>query len=417
MSTQDIKSTTNVTRSAAWVVIVGIIFIAVNLRAPLTSVGPLVGLIRDDVHISNTLAGMITTLPLLAFALFSPIVPKLGRKFGVEGMILFSIILLTFGVILRSVSGITTLYIGTAVLGLAISVSNVLLPSLIKREFPGRIGLMTGVYSVSMNLLGAIASGISVPIAVGLGVGWQGALGIWGILSLASVLCWLPQMKRRNRETATVQNQSADSSVNLWRSALAWQVTLFMGLQSMVFYVLITWLPEILKQQGTSSDQSGWLLSMMQLALLPFTFVVPIIAGRMSSQRSLVTITTMLLLSGTLGLLYGSSNFIVWWIIMIGIGGGFAFSLSMMFFGLRTENAQQAAELSGMAQSVGYLLAAIGPTLFGYLHDVTDSWTVPLLLLVCASILLFVFGLGAARNRYIGSKATIPPSTLPPKAM
>ncbi|QDS36137.1 CynX/NimT family MFS transporter [Brevibacillus brevis] len=401
MSTQDIKSKTNVTRSTAWVVILGIIFIAVNLRAPLTSVGPLVGLIRDDVHISNTLAGMITTLPLLAFALFSPIVPKLGRKFGVEVMILISIILLTFGVILRSVSGITTLYIGTAVLGLAISVSNVLLPSLIKREFPGRIGLMTGVYSVSMNLLGAIASGISVPIAVGLGVGWQGALSIWGILSLASVLFWLPQMKRRNRETATVQNQSAGSSVNLWRSALAWQVTLFMGLQSMIFYVLITWLPEILKQQGTSSDQSGWLLSMMQVALLPFTFVVPIIAGRMSSQRSLVTITTILLLSGTLGLLYGSAKFIVWWIIMIGIGGGFAFSLSMMFFGLRTENAQQAAELSGMAQSVGYLLAAIGPTLFGYLHDVTDSWTVPLLLLVCASILLFVFGLGAARNRTI----------------
>ncbi|MFF0830101.1 CynX/NimT family MFS transporter [Brevibacillus sp. NPDC003359] len=403
MSTQDIKSTPNVTRSAVWVVIVGIIFIAINLRAPLTSVGPLVGLIRDDVHISNTLAGMITTLPLLAFALFSPIVPKLGRKFGVEVMILFSIILLTFGVVLRSLSGIATLYIGTAVLGLAIAVSNVLLPSLIKREFPRRIGLMTGVYSISMNLLGAIASGISVPIAVGLGLGWQGALGIWGILSLVSVFFWLPQMKRRHVETDTLHKQTADSSVNLWCSALAWQVTLFMGLQSMIFYVLITWLPEILKQQGISSDQSGWLLSIMQLALLPFTFVVPIIAGRMSSQRSLVTITTILLLIGTLGLLYGSSNLIVLWIIVLGIGGGFAFSLSMMFFGLRTENAQQAAELSGMAQSVGYLLAAIGPTLFGYLHDVTDSWTIPLLILVCASALLFIFGLGAARNRYIGS--------------
>ncbi|MED1780274.1 MFS transporter [Brevibacillus fortis] len=403
MNTQDIKSNPNVTRSAVWVMIVGIIFIATNLRAPLTSVGPLVGLIRDDVHISNTLAGMITTLPLLAFALFSPIVPKLGRKFGVEVMILISIILLTFGVILRSLSGIATLYIGTVVLGLAIAVSNVLLPSLIKREFPRRIGLMTGVYSISMNLLGAIASGISVPIAVGLGLGWQGALGIWGILSFVSVFFWLPQTKRRHRETDTLHKQTPDSSVNLWSSALAWQVTLFMGLQSMVFYVLITWLPEILKQQGISSDQSGWLLSIMQLALLPFTFVVPIIAGRMSSQRSLVTITTILLFIGTLGLLYGSPNLIVLWIIVLGIGGGFAFSLAMMFFGLRTENAQQAAELSGMAQSVGYLLAAIGPTLFGYLHDVTGSWTIPLLILVCASALLFIFGLGAARNRYIGS--------------
>ncbi|MCB5239782.1 CynX/NimT family MFS transporter [Niallia circulans] len=403
MSNQHIQSNPIVRKSAVWMIIVGIIFIAVNLRAPLTSVGPLVGIIRDEVHISNTLAGMITTLPLLSFALFSPIVPKLARKIGVEVIILISIIFLTIGIILRSLSGMATLYVGTAVLGLAISVSNVLLPSLIKREFPTRIGLMTGVYSISMNLLGAIASGISVPIAIGLGFGWQGALGIWGMLSFISIVLWVPQIKRQNRETTDIQNQVLESNVNLWRSALAWQVTLFMGLQSMVFYILIAWLPEILKQQGISSDQSGWLLSVMQLALLPFTFIVPIIAGRMKSQRFLVTITTILLLSGTLGLIYGSLSLIVCWIVMLGIGGGFAFSLAMMFFGLRTENAGQAAELSGMAQSVGYLLAAIGPTLFGYLHDVTNSWTIPLFILVGASILLLIFGLGAARDRYIGT--------------
>ncbi|MDU1847715.1 MAG: MFS transporter [Niallia nealsonii] len=403
MSNQHIQSNPIVRKSAVWMIIVGIIFIAVNLRAPLTSIGPLVGIIRDEVHISNTLAGMVTTLPLLSFALFSPIVPKLARKIGVEVIILISIIFLTIGIILRSLSGVATLYIGTAVLGLAISVSNVLLPSLIKREFPTRIGLMTGVYSISMNLLGAIASGISVPIAIGLGFGWQGALGIWGMLSFISIVLWVPQIKRQNRETTDIQNQVLESNVNLWRSALAWQVTVFMGLQSMVFYILIAWLPEILKQQGISSDQSGWLLSVMQLALLPFTFIVPIIAGRMKSQRFLVTITTILLLSGTLGLIYGSLSLIVCWIVMLGIGGGFAFSLAMMFFGLRTENAGQAAELSGMAQSVGYLLAAIGPTLFGYLHDVTNSWTIPLFILVGASILLLIFGLGAARDRYIGS--------------
>ncbi|EOR25861.1 hypothetical protein A499_03598 [Niallia nealsonii AAU1] len=403
MSNQHIQSNPIVRKSAVWMIIVGIIFIAVNLRAPLTSVGPLVGIIKDEVHISNTLAGMITTLPLLSFALFSPIVPKLARKIGVEVIILISIIFLTIGIILRSLSGVATLYIGTAVLGLAISVSNVLLPSLIKRDFPTRIGLMTGVYSISMNLLGAIASGISVPIAIGLGFGWQGALGIWGMLSFISIVLWVPQIKRQNRETTDIQNQVLESNVNLWRSALAWQVTLFMGLQSMVFYILIAWLPEILKQQGISSDQSGWLLSVMQLALLPFTFIVPIIAGRMKSQRFLVTITTILLLSGTLGLIYGSLSLIVCWIVMLGIGGGFAFSLAMMFFGLRTENAGQAAELSGMAQSVGYLLAAIGPTLFGYLHDVTNSWTIPLFILVGASILLLLFGLGAARDRYIGT--------------
>jgi len=391
-------------QSSAWMLILGIIFVAAILRAPLTSVGPLVGIIRENLHISNTLAGMITTLPLLAFALFSPFVPKLGRKFGVELIILLSLIFLTLGIVLRSLSGVANLYIGTAILGFAISVCNVLIPSLIKREFPNQMGAMTGVYSISMNLFGAIASGISVPIAVGLGFKWQGALGIWGILSFVSILFWLPQIKNRIGKISISNNQeTTNSNVNIWRSALAWQVSLFMGIQSMVFYVLIAWLPEILSQQGISSNQSGWLLSILQLAILPFTFIVPVIAGRMSSQRSLVTITSILFLIGTLGLLYGSSNLIILWIIILGIGGGSAFGLSMMFFGLRTENAQQAAELSGMAQSIGYLLAAIGPTLFGYLHDVTNSWTLPLLILVGAAVLLFIFGLGAARNRYIGS--------------
>ncbi|GAA0399956.1 MFS transporter [Paenibacillus motobuensis] len=388
-------------RTAAWAVIIGILFIAANLRAPLTSVGPLIGLIRDHMHISNTLAGMITTLPLLAFAIFSPFVPRLGRKLGIELMILVSVVFLTIGIMLRSLSGMIPLYLGTAILGLSIAVCNVLLPSLIKREFPQRMGLMTGLYSISMNLFGAAASGISVPLATGLGLGWEGALGVWGILSFISILGWLPHLKRSTAGAVDTQSQVSGKHVNLWRSALAWQVTMFMGLQSMVFYVIIAWLPEILKQQGISADQSGLLLSVMQLALLPFTFIVPVIAGRMRNQRLLVTFTFGLLLSGTLGLLYGSSGLIVLWIIILGIGGGFAFGLAMMFFGLRTENAHQAAELSGMAQSVGYLLAAIGPTMFGYLHDITGGWTLPLWILVGASVLLFIFGLGAGRDRYV----------------
>lgn len=390
-------------KSTVWILIVGIVFIAANLRAPLTSVGPIVGLIKNDMDISNTFAGMITTLPLLAFAFFSPIVPKLGQKFGVERIIFGSIVFLTVGIAIRSLSGVAALYIGTAILGLAISVGNVLLPGLIKREFPERIGLMTGVYSISMNLFGAIASGVSVPIAIGVGFGWKGALVIWGILSFISILIWLPQLKHLNAKRDTFHNKTANSHVNLWGSALAWKVTLFMGLQSMIFYVLVAWLPEILKQQGLNSSQSGLMLSVMLLALLPFTFIVPVIAGRMSSQRSLVTIAAILFLIGMFGLLYGSSNLIVLWIIALGIGGGFAFSLAMMFFSLRTRNAQQAAELSGMAQSIGYLLAAVGPTLFGFIHDATNSWTIPLLILVGASILLFIFGLGASKAQYIGS--------------
>lgn len=398
---QDITTNPVVRKSAIWLIVIGIIFTAANLRAPITSVGPLVGSIRENLHISNTLAGMITTLPLLAFAFCSPFVPKLSRRLGVEYTLLISIILLTLGIAIRSLAGVAALFIGTAILGIAISICNVLLPSLIKREFPKQIGVMTGAYSVSMNLFGAIASGISVPIAVELGLGWQGALGIWGILSLSSIFLWLPHLKHRKKIAASVNKDSVSQHVNLWRSPLAWQVTMFMGLQSMIFYVIIAWLPEILVQQGVGSDQSGWMLSIMQLALLPFTFIVPVIAGRMSGQRLLVTVSSILLFSGTLGLLYSSSKMILLWIILLGIGGGFAFSLAMMFIGLRAANFHQATELSAMSQSIGYLLAAIGPTLFGYLHDITNSWFVPLLILVSASLLLFIFGMGAGRNQHI----------------
>ncbi|MBA4509115.1 MFS transporter [Clostridium sporogenes] len=395
-----------VRKSASLMLIIGIIFIAANLRAPLISVGPLVKFIRDSLHISNTLAGMITTLPLFAFALFSPVAPILGRKFGIELVLLLSVIFLTVGIILRSLSGVAGLFIGTAIIGLAISVANVLIPSLIKRDFPEKIGVMTGVYSISMNTFGAIASGISVPIATRLGLKWSGALGIWGILSFISTILWLPQVKR-NDEGVSEGHKTVSSNVNLWKSSLAWQVSLFMGLQSLVFYSMVAWMPEILMQKGMSSNRAGWMLSLMQLALIPFTFIVSVLAGRRSNQRSLVISGCLFILIGILGLLYGSSQFVFLWIIILGIGGGFAFSLSMMFFSLRTENSNEAAQLSGMAQSLGYLLALFGPILFGFFHDATNSWKVPLQALIGITVLLFIFGLGASRNRYVGSSLKV----------
>ncbi|MEC0332947.1 MFS transporter [Paenibacillus macerans] len=388
--------------ATTWLMVLGIIVIAANLRAPLTSVGSLVSFIRNDIQISNTLAGLITTVPLLAFALLSPLVPKLGRKFGAELIILIALLFLIVGIVIRSLSGAADLYLGTAILGSAIAVCNVLLPSIIKRDFPHQIGAITGVYSISMSLCGAIASGISVPLAVGAGLKWQGALGIWGILCVVSILCWLPQLRNQIKPTTISGEHTVKREVNVWRSSLAWQVTMFMGIQSMIFYVLIAWLPEILHGQGIDSSRSGWYLSIMQLSPLPFSFIVPVIAGRMSNQRSLVIITAILLIMGILGLLYGSSSILLLWVIMLGVGGGFAFGLAMMFFGLRTENAHQAAELSGMAQSIGYLFAASGPALIGFLHDITKNWTLPLLILLSASVFLFVFGIGSARNRFVG---------------
>ena len=399
-----VSSVQGVQRAAPWVLLLGVIFIAVNMRAPLTSVGPLIEMIRDHLQLSNTMVGMITTLPLLSFALFSPFVPKLAKRFGMETVLFLAVIFLTIGIAMRALSGSTViiLYAGTAILGLGIAACNVLLPSLVKREFPERIGLMTGIYSISMNLFGAIASGVSITIAVGFGFGWQGALGIWGMLSILGILCWIPQIKRGSGMIPAVGSQATEKRLNVWRSPLAWQVTLFMGLQSTLFYILVAWLPEILNDKGFSANQAGWLLSLMQLAVLPVTFIAPILAGRLKNQSPIVVIISISLLAGVLGLLYGSIQFTILWIVLLGIGAGFSFGLAMILFSLRTKNAQEAAELSGMAQSFGYLLAAIGPMLIGYLHDLTNGWTIPLLLLAGTAVLLFVVGLGAGRNRFVG---------------
>jgi len=379
--------------------IIGIIFIGANLRAPLTSVGPLIPSIRESLGISSTLAGALTTVPLLAFALLSPFAPKLARRYGMESVLFLSLILLTIGIILRPLSGVGMLFSGTIFLGLAIAVGNVLVPSIIKQYFPKSVGTMTGVYSVSMNLCGAIASGLSIPISSKSGLGWQGSLGYWGIISIIAILFWIPQFRSNRNQAINVSEKP--QSVNMWKSGLAWQVTVFMGLQSLIFYTIVAWLPEILQQQGLSSSTAGWMLSLMQFAVLPFTFIVPILAGRMKNQYLLVTITALLFVIGMIGILYGNLSLIPFSVILLGIAGGCAFSLAMMFFSLRTKNSYQAAELSGMAQSFGYLLAAIGPTLFGVLHDITHNWAVPLWMLVIVSVLIFISGIGAGRNKYI----------------
>ncbi|HEY2495259.1 MAG TPA: MFS transporter [Paenibacillus sp.] len=388
--------------STGWLLLLGIILIAMNLRAPLTSVGPLIGIIRDDLGISNTLAGLITTLPLIAFALLSPLAPKLARRFGMSRVLFGALSLLVVGIVLRSAWNIGSLLIGTVILGLAISMCNVLMPSLIKEKYPLKIGIMIGVYSVSMNFSGAIASGISVPVANLTGLGWKGALGIWGMLAFIALLVWIPQLGLRQQKVRTTT--SDEKRTNLWKSSLAWQVTLFMGLQSMIFYVVVSWLPDILKTQGMSSDSAGWTLSLMQLAILPVTFIVPILAGRMKNQIGLMILTALFFFSGIGGLLSGNHTLVILWAILIGIGGGCAFSLAMMLFGLRTTNAHDAAELSGMAQSIGYLLAALGPILFGYLHDVTNGWNVPLIVLLVITSLLLIFGVASGRNRLIGEE-------------
>ncbi|HEY4552531.1 MAG TPA: MFS transporter [Bacillaceae bacterium] len=387
--------------AALIILITGVVFLASNLRAPITSVGPIVDAIRSSLGISNTAAGAITTVPLLAFALLSPFAPGFAKKFGMEMVLFFSMIILAIGHILRPIGGIIPLYGGTILIGVAIAVGNVLMPALIKKNFSQNLGVMTGIYSVSMNLAGAFAAGLSIPLSRATGFGWRGSLSFWAILTLAAILFWIPQI--RSRHSHSVPGQHVRKGASLWRSPLAWQVTFFMGLQALLFYCLVAWLPVILQSKGMNAEMSGWMLSGIQLSQLPFTMIGPILAGRMKNQQPLVWTSVVLMIAGICGIMLGGVHFTLLSVIIIGAAGGFAFSLCMMFFSLRTRTAFEAAGLSGMAQCFGYLLAAAGPPLFGALYDWTNSWTIPLLLLIAAAIFLLIAGLGAGRDRYVSA--------------
>lgn len=384
-----------------WMLFIGIILVGANLRAPLTSVGSLIPIIRDDLGLSHTIAGTITTLPLLAFAFLSPFAPKIASRLGMERTILLSLLFLLLGIIMRSLFGTSFLFIGTILIGLAIAIGNVLIPGFIKMNFPLRVGLVMGCYAVGMNVFGALASGLSVPIASFNGIGWKGSLAFWAILVSIAILFWLPQLK--NHEKLSQQTgKTINKNESVWRSRLGWYITLFMGLQSLIFYTLITWLPEILQLHGYSAGAAGWMLFLMQFALIPITFIIPVVAERMKNQKFLGGFTAILFIVGIISVLLGYKALIPVAVIIIGMASGSAFSLSMMFFSLRTKDGQQAAEMSGMAQSIGYLLAAIGPTLFGALHDLTGGWEWPLMMLILIAIVIFVVAIGAGENRVIG---------------
>jgi len=380
--------------------IVGIFLVGANLRAPLTSVGTLIGFIKDDLDMSNAAVGALTTLPLIVFALISPLAPKLAHRLGIEMTLLLSLIVLFIGIVIRPFFGVSTLLIGTILIGVGIAFGNVLMPGFIKLSYPQRIGIVMGIYTLSMNALSAVVSGISVPVARANPFGWKGAILISAVLVIIAIFIWLPRLRQPvPKLEQTEANQKPKKK--MWGSFLAWQVTLFMGMQSLIFYTIITWVPEMMKVHGFTPEQGGWMLSIMQFSIIPLNFLMPILAARMKNQKLLSALTGSVLLIGSVGLLVGGQIIIPISTVMLGIATGSAFTLTMMFFTLRTSDGYEASDLSGMAQFVGYLLAAIGPVLFGFLLDLTNGWTVPILMLVISAIIGLISGIGAARDKVI----------------
>lgn len=381
------------------IIFLGIIFVSFNLRAPITSVGPIIDLIQAQYNLNSSMAGFITTLPLLAFAIFSPFVAKINHKIG-HGLTMFAgLLLIIIGELVRSYTNVYGLFIGTISIGIGIAIGNVLIPSVIKHKFKKNVGSVISIYITSMCIFAALGSGLSIPATEIFG--WNTSLAIWVILALLALVVWLPQLKESENynNSDDLKLEEIMQSKSIWKSPLAWWVTLYMGTQSLLFYTLITWIPSILMFKDFDSHFSGMMLLLFQLIGLPATLIVPIIADKIKHQKFIATIISLIYLLGIVTLLFAQSTFsVILSMIFIGLGMGGAISLAIGFISLRTPHAKKAAELSGMSQSAGYLFAAVGPILIGFIFDLTKSWTNALLVLIALTLLLILFGLKAGRD-------------------
>ncbi|WP_370580540.1 CynX/NimT family MFS transporter [Snodgrassella alvi] len=377
---------------------VAILALAFVLRGPLTGVGPLLQNIQTQLQISSTLAGMLTTVPLLTFGLFSIFIPRLAARLGSEQMVFFALWILTLGLVLRCGSGLFLLLTGTALLSCAIAVGNVLIPSMVKQYFPFKMGLVTALYALVMNMGGAAGSALSAPLAHSNLWGWRGALVIWVLPALvAMVIWWLPFKAANAVPKAAVRARQV--KIHLWRNPLAWQVTLFMGFQSFLFYSTVSWLPQIVAKAGVSATEAGGWLGLMQLVMIPTNLLIPIYAARLKQQHWIGSMCGVALILSVLLLMSPWRSCYFPAVLLLGLGISGAFCLSMMFFSLRSSSVTEGVLLSGMAQTCGYLFAAVGPVLMGALHDMLHSWFPALCLMFIAAVVITVSGWNAGKDR------------------
>ncbi|MEQ4452595.1 CynX/NimT family MFS transporter [Kosakonia sp. YIM B13605] len=377
--------------------IAGILMIATTLRVTFTGAAPLLDAIRAEYGLTTAQTGMLTTLPLLAFALISPLAAGVARRFGMERSLFAAMVLICLGIALRSLPSALLLFTGTAIIGCGIALGNVLLPGIIKRDFAQHVAKLTGAYSLTMGAAAALGSSVVVPLAQ-YGAGWHGALLMLMIFPLLALLLWLPRL--RHGAPAALSSAGALQNRGIWRSWLAWQVTLFLGINSLIYYIVIGWLPSILIAQGFSDAQAGSVHGILQLATAMPGLLVPLVLHRLKDQRGIAVVVALLCAVGSLGLWLVPDHATLWTLVF-GFGSGATMILGLTFIGLRASTAHQAAALSGMAQSVGYLLAACGPPLMGKIHDASGDWHLPLLACAVLSVVMAVCGAFAGRDREV----------------
>jgi len=377
----------------------GVILIGANLRAPITSLGPVLPDIALSLHLSGTEAGILNALPLLIFALLSLVAPACGRRYGLERILGWAMFAILIGTAIRSLPLTGSIWIGTLLLSGGIAFGNVLLPGLVKREFPAKASRLIGQYAAAMAGAAGLSAGLAVQIAQLPGADWRSSIGCWAILALVALAVWLPQMRKPTSRPASLA-PVPNSKASPWRHPIGWQVSLFFALHSFVFYSIVDWYPTYAAASGTSAARAGTYLLIYQLVAVATNLAAASLIKRTADQVLLGFACGLLLLAGCTGLLVAPS-YAVFWLVCAGLGAGIAMVVSLSLFALRTRDHHQASVLSGMAQFVGYAGAATGPLLVGAVHQLTSSWTWPFGLLVMCSGLVSIFASLSGRRRFI----------------
>jgi CP family cyanate transporter-like MFS transporter len=345
--------------------------------------------------LSGSAAGLLTTLPVLCFGLLAPLAPALTRRFGAERVLLAALVPIFVGVLVRAASSTPALFVGTLLAGAGIAIGNVVVPAVIKGRFPAVTGGVTGLYAGALGVGAALAGGLTVPAGDALGSGWRAGLAIWAVPAAVAAAVLAAGLARDERPATAVGGGSP--ARDLLREPLAWHVTLFMGLQSLVFYAGLAWIPAILRDEGYGAGEAGIALSLYALAGIPASTTVPLLATRMRDQRALAAAVGAVDAVAIAGLLLAPAGAFVW-VALFGVGQGAAIALALTLIVLRSPDPARTAQLSGMAQTIGYSLAAAGPLALGALHDASGGWELPLVVLLAATAPLVAAGIGAGRD-------------------
>ena len=392
-------------RFTSWLVLCAMILLATNMRAPIVALGSIAPVVKDALDISEFQIGWLGAVPMLSFAVGALISPTIGKRFGLENTLISMIGLLTVGMIIRTaIPTWSGFLIGTLLLTLAIGFANTLAAPVIKQRTPQHIPLITGLFSLTMTTAAGIVAGVVLPLSAQ--VGWQWALGGWTILGVFAFVIWLFLRVRlgSSNHQAVIPAALGSSDISMWRTTFAWQIAIFMGLQSLLFYTVASFLPSIWVSKGLSAVSAGQMGSVFQfmapVSILSLTWLV----NRGRPIQALAVFAAVLNVIGILGVSYLSTDLAWLWSGMMGMGCSAIFTLSMMLFSMRTYTTNQASELSGMAQAVGYVIAFFGPLGTGWLHEMTGSWSMPLFIMLILMIVNVVIAWLVSRPVMVDGK-------------